>query len=884
MQLAPTTEPEQEKRELIRAWITWLLGQQPGNGDTSRTLFIVEDLHWCDDISLELLLLLSRATVAQPLALLLTYRSDEISPPLARLLAQLTRERLSHELTLAPLPSEAVAMMMRAIFSQSHPISRELVDTIYTLTDGNPFFVEEVLASLVASGDIFTANGRWDRKQLRDLRVPQTIQLAVTQRVDRLTANARRVLDVASVIGQRFDVEVAQAVTALHDAEMIASLRELVGAQLIVEATADECTFRHALTREAVYSTLLKRERKPLHCKIGETLEERHTTSLSQQAGQLAYHFFHASVWDKATIYATMAGDRARSLDAPREALQHYTIATLARAETGQPASLDLLYAKARMEHILGEWDAARQTYELVLRGARTAKDVRTEWQCLLDLGFLWTARDYRQSREHLTRALDVARAMSDPIALAQSLNRVGNWEANAQQPERSRHYHLEALAIFRDAHDRAGEAQTYDLLGTEAYILGDVPFAAQSYAQAITRFRELDDRGGLASALAMSSIQGGSYALDTTICVLTPLHDCQAAGEEAIRLARAIGAHPLVAYAEMILSLALGPRGELGGALAYAHEALVIATETSHHANIASAHWALGAIYHDMLDFVQAQSHLEQALVMTHGRGTEFILGHVSACLARVHIGAAIGNPRAQIELATAADVLDALHNNTTPMQTVWQRALWTARAELALACNQAATALNIIERLLQTAGQGSVPRLWYLFGVALIELTRYEGAEKALRDARIAADAHRMESLLWRSHIALGKMLHVQHQTQLAQREYDAASTVIDRLAATLDSDTAKQFATRAMALIPRTPRPTASQQAKAAYGGLTAREREVAALVAEGKTNREIAERLVLSERTVEKHVENAMHKLGFDTRTQVAVWAASQNLRG
>jgi hypothetical protein len=122
-----------------------------------------------------------------------------------------------------------------------------------------------------------------------------------------------------------------------------------------------------------------------------------------------------------------------------------------------------------------------------------------------------------------------------------------------------------------------------------------------------------------------------------------------------------------------MILALSLGPRGELGSALAHAQESLAIAIETRHDANRASVHWALGAVYHDMLDLEQAQRHLEQALVLTQGRGTEFILGHVSACLARVHIGRAAGSTSAQTELATAARLLDALQNEATPMQTVW-------------------------------------------------------------------------------------------------------------------------------------------------------------------------------------------------------------------
>lgn len=880
LQVAPIAEPEQEKRDLFRAWMAWLAPHHPTTA-LQPALVIIEDLHWCDDISLELLLRLARSVGDRPIALLLSYRNDETTPSLRHLLAQLDRERLAYELALRPLPPEAVEAMIRAIFNQTSPISREFVEAMVALTEGNPFFVEEVLKSLVSAGDIFLANGRWDRKHLGELQVPRTVQDAVQRRMAALPAPARRVLALAATVGRRLHYEVLQALTGFAEADLLPLINLLIEAQLLVEENGDLLAFRHALTREAIYGALLKRERKALHRTIAETLERLYGAVPDQRAGELAHHFFCAGAWEQALAYAVAAGDRARTLYAPREALKHYTLALDAVHELGRSAPPGLLRARARMHDTLGEWDAARETYERALRVARETSDTYAEWQCLLDLGFLWTGRDYRRSREHLQRALDVARSLNDPLILAQSLNRFGNWEANAQQPERSRHLHLEALALYRAANDRVGQAQTHDLLGTEGYILSDVPFAAQHYAQAIALFRELDDRSGLASALAMSALQGASYALDTTTTVPTLPRDCRDAGEEAIRLAHAIGARPLEAYTRMIFALALGPRGEWGSALESAHESLMIASEIGHEANIASARWALGAIYHDMLDFAQAQSQLEQALALISGRGAAFILGHISACLARVHIARSSGHSQARVELDTAERVLNSMQDAATPMQTVWQRALWAARAELLLARAQPEAALHIVERLMRDAGM--VPRLWYLRGMAFHKLGRSPEAEMVLREACGSCEAHGMLALLWRVRLALGQVQHVQRRARAAQEQYEAARGVVERLAGGLAGDVARQFTTRALALIPRTPQPTSSQIARDAPGGLTAREREVAALIAEGRTNREIAAQLVVSERTVEKHVENVMHKLGFATRAHVAVWAASQNLR-
>jgi len=136
-------DPEQEKRRLFATFAHFFLSQlakQPG-------LLVVEDVHWSDDTSLEFFHYLARYCAARPLLLLFTYRSDEVRPSLEHFLVQLDRERLARELTLAPLVRSDVDAMLRAIFSLPPSTPLELPDPIYALTEGNPFFVEEILTS-----------------------------------------------------------------------------------------------------------------------------------------------------------------------------------------------------------------------------------------------------------------------------------------------------------------------------------------------------------------------------------------------------------------------------------------------------------------------------------------------------------------------------------------------------------------------------------------------------------------------------------------------------------------------------------------------------------------------------------------------------------------
>ncbi len=170
-------DPEQQRRRLFEALVHCLIRRvapQP-------TVLIVEDLHWSDEGSLDFLLYLVRHAADQPLLLIGTDRSDELSPGLQRWLAGLDRARSTHQLSLAPLTRDEVALMLRAIFDLSRPVRVEFLDAIYDLSEGNPFYIEELLKSLVAAGDIFYADGGWDRKPMQELHIPRTLREAVGQ-------------------------------------------------------------------------------------------------------------------------------------------------------------------------------------------------------------------------------------------------------------------------------------------------------------------------------------------------------------------------------------------------------------------------------------------------------------------------------------------------------------------------------------------------------------------------------------------------------------------------------------------------------------------------------------------------------------------------------
>jgi tetratricopeptide (TPR) repeat protein len=214
--------------------------------------------------------------------------------------------------------------------------------------------------------------------------------------------------------------------------------------------------------------------------------------------------------------FGQRAGEQAYRLYAPQAAIEQVTRALDAAQRGSILPSASLYRLRGQAYETLGDFERARLDDETTLQMAREASDRRGEWQTLMDLGFLWAQRDYTQTGAYYQQALTLARQMDDPLILAHSLNRLGNWHLNIEQPREALQYHQEALTLFQQGHDQHGLAETYDLLGMTGFIGGDLVQAAAYCQQAVALFRELDDRQGLASSLTVLAEVGGMYQGET--------------------------------------------------------------------------------------------------------------------------------------------------------------------------------------------------------------------------------------------------------------------------------------------------------------------------------------------------------------------------------
>ena len=874
-----TSDPEQEKRRIFTTlthFFTHETMRQP-------VVCVIEDLHWCDDTTLEFLFSLMRRCSQQPIFFLCTYRNDEVQPALRHFLAQLNRERLSQEFSLSHLSRDNISSMLQAIFALQRPVQAETLDTIYTLTEGNPFFVEETLKSLVTKGEIFYTDGTWQHKPLQELSTPQSVQDAVQQRTDHLSSSAKQVLTFASVAGRRFDFALLQQIMHCDEEQLLVLIKELIAAQLVIEESAERFAFRHALTRQAIYANLLARERKALHRIMAETIEQLYGSSLQDaQVADLAYHFYKAGVWGKAIDYGQRAGEKALALYAPRSAVEHLSRALDAaqRQATVPIAKLYLMRGKAY--DTLGDFEHARSDYERALESTRATKDGVTELQCLMDIGSLWAGRDYTEAGVWFQRALDQAQTLNEPTLHAHSLNHVGNWLVNIGRPQEGLEEHQAALKIFERLQDIHGTSETLDLMGMGNVLYGDIVNSVRLYERAIELLRIVANNKILSSSLTTCAVSESPAFTETTFSTLGTHDVCIQRLAEALHLAHQGDWAAGQAFAEMDRGFLHIGFGEFGEALAHLRHALDIATEIEHQQWLAGTHCALTQLYFNLLEPDLAIQHAKQGMALARQLGSLWWSHNIATYYALSHI---FRNEFSQAEAVLSA----TLPREGQPRHLAARRVTW-AWGRLALAQKEPEVALRIAEQLLASAPNATnvpptqpIPHLLTLKGEALIMLQRFDEATQALQNAKRGAQERQDLSLLWNVHCVVGHLEQLLKHEDAAQREFSAAKEIIVSLATSVDDEALRtHFLQVALKSLPKEKTLTPRRAEAEKFGGLTERERAIVVLIAQGKSNRRIADELIVSERTVETHVSNIFFKLGFSSRTQVATWAVEKGL--
>lgn len=815
-------------------------------------MLFFDDLQWADDLSLEILAELARATRDRPLLLVGAYRTDELVPGsiLRQWRSRLLSQRMAEEARLSPLTLEQTALMTTVILATGLPAPRDVVAAVYERTDGVPLHVEELLGALDEAE-------RTDSSAIRRAAVPETLEDAVLQRIGRLSPAAQEVARSGAVIGRCFVPEVVAGIMNLPVEAIVDPLRELVEHDVIDPPGIRELyDFRHQLLRDALYRSVPARDLARLHARaaeFGRSLEgasEVHASLHYERAGMRPEAFHSALAGARA---AARISSHREAFDLYRRALDHMPKelplgeqAGLLEAAADEAGAIEDIaacerYAAEARERFLQAGDrlgAARQRITLISMARRQVRPLKARLEAIQaaldeidalpsDAGALGVrgslrmemvrtsieAVDLDRARASVEAGLADARASGDESTVleARSLAGIieaigGNVSAGLDQigatasEARARGFEDTGVTAYRDAGVTAAQVMDY---GRAAAWIDE----GLRYADAIEQSHCAHVMAATSGLLAWAdgrwdeAVARGEHALADRGC------------NRGAGMAR----WPL-AY------VALG-RGDLSEAREHLVAATSFAREGGSADHLLAALWGSAEVSLLAGDFPTAIAQTEAGLelVISSGDRGRFVPFVVTGARARV----ASGRP------AEAARWVDRVSALLESVDWFASPALEHARGLVATADGSIGLARSSLERAVRGwADRGRTwEGLWARLDLAacLIRSNRFVDATSLIADVREAAQ-------------------------RLGSRPLAERAGALSRLA-------------------------RGHAPGDEPWHPLTARELEVARLIAVGRTNAEIGEELGIAPKTASAHVEHILAKLGAARRTEIATWVAS-----
>ena len=462
-------------------------------------MLVFEDLHWIDSETQTLLDGLVESLPTAQLLLLVNYRPEYTH--------SWGNKSYYTQLQLDALPPESSDELLEVLLGDDaslEPLKTLLIER----TQGNPFFLEESVRTLVETQVLVGEAGTYRLTQdLPSIQVPPTVQAVLSARIDRLSQDEKSLLQTAAVIGTEVPLSLLQAIAEIPEETLYPSLSNLQAVEFLYETSLYPervYTFKHALTHEVTYGSLLQDRRRVLHARIMEMLEDMAGDRPDEQIERLAYHALRGEEWGKALAYCRQAGDKAVTQSAHREAVEHFE------------------QALAAIERLSETREITEQAIDLrfVLRAS------------LQSLGELARIPTYLQEAEELAKAInDQHRLAFTYVTMGQYSWLMGNQDRYIELTQR-------ALAIAEPLGDFAIQVRAAYYLGTAYQTLGDYPRAID-YLQRVGVFLEKEPFWKVPGSSGLLSVVSRLY-LSWSLAEIGALTEGNARAEEALRIANA--------------------------------------------------------------------------------------------------------------------------------------------------------------------------------------------------------------------------------------------------------------------------------------------------------------------------------------------------------
>ena len=844
---------------------------------TQPLVLVLDDLHWADQPSLLLLQFLAQQLGESRLLVLGAYRDIDLSRqhPLSETLAQLARQPVFQRVLLRGLTQEDSGRFIEVIAGTNSP--QKLAETIYTRTEGNPFFITEVVRLLREQGELLSdmADGP------QGIRIPDGVREVIGRRLNRLSDHCNQTLSTASIIGREFEFRLLRQLSSGNSEEqLLVALDEALEAHLVEELprSAEAYQFSHALVQETLASELSAARRVRLHARIGEVLEELYGSNAESHAAELAYHFVQAAPVlgaEKVMKYSLIAGERATEVYAWEEAIGHYetTLKLLEEAEgdLGQQAEvlakLALVTGFGKGRGDLGYWEKALSLYERLgdhkkagvihLRlGQRGGIDV-VEWQ---------------RRHTHSVKAVELLEPMGESPELAQAYVQLGDHAAHGHGLKSSAVPLMEkGLTMAEGLGDGMGVMQAARLLGhVLVYHTGEIERGLDLCYRACEEARRMNNPVGLSQAAINLSREYAS------------LRDPEGAlrwAEQAVKASEETGMLQGRIISTLAVALALVLRGDTAEALSRLETARQLAGQSGIELSQLTSEVTFtvvpGRVHVFLGEWQQAETELLQSLELNKQIN--------SATFRPFWVLPALGWLCLEKGDLTSAKrwlqetVASAQAGSDYPPELLAHALLAQVGCEDGELEGAAGHLRRAKEILLQGSGwRGLAAEVDLAEAVLATAEKHWPEAEAAFQRALEINSQYHLPYYEAKTLLEWGRMY-------LARRgpgDVDRGMQLLNQALLIFQRIQAQKMVVKVNGLREQVESPRS--EIPAYPDGLTQREVEVLRLIAAGRSNPDIAVELVISLNTVARHVSNIFSKTGAANRAEAATYAYRHGL--
>jgi tetratricopeptide (TPR) repeat protein/transcriptional regulator with XRE-family HTH domain len=772
--------PEARQARLFQALVQLIDAQAQGR----QLIVMIDDIQWADEASLQFLHFLARQIGNRPVLFVCAYRDEELADntALASLVESLRREPHTRHMVLARLGQADTETLLEEL-NDPRLKSTELAARLHSETDGNPFFIWSIMHSL--SDGKGSANGK--ASDAASLPMPDALRDSVRVRLAQVAPEDRPVLDMAAILGRRFDFETLLALTAGTEARFLQSIETLVNRRLLREdAESGFYDFSHDKVREVVYRDIGMARRVLLHRAVAEMLERQDAPGGHERDARLAEHYERGHVWSKAVHYLGLAADHSQRLFAMQETLQWLdrAVALLKahpQAATQQQQQLALYEQRGAARAQAGQTEGAVADFQCVIDAARLSGNQGHARDVLIQLGMAHRRADnYEQAIVCLDEALDLSRAMGDECHAADTLYHLGTVAWSNGRNDLAINCHQQAVDIC----ERLGLA---DIVAVQAFHgRGEAYFASAEPAAAIRSYtRSLD----LARGIGDRSYESENLMMIAWACTgqngLADYPRALLQFDSALAIARAADLQwhlgpTLIGRANVQVAL-----GEYGKAWADLNEALPRLESLGLVRYQIMANDALGCLFLDLNLVERALLYFEHGLQLAHIAGIQYWLPRLQA-----------NQVIAQLRLDCPVDQRElqkALHDAQTHGEVWMALPCLHALAEVALADGDTPLCISFADRLLELASRNDMKAMaghaYRLRGAAQLAVKDYGAAQKEFTVALALAGQIAQVRLAWECHRAMAQVFSGLGDEDAKEDQLRCANGLVDQISRNLD-----------------------------------------------------------------------------------------------